>query len=108
MAFSHAGFLDLEPSLLTQHLSHVATTASEATTTMLSAVPREAQLSSTRITSDTQTFVSRTLERDLGVSVRDVLGNATQTGVEEQADDLAEVVKALVDQSGEVPISMAH
>lgn len=47
-------------------------------------------------------MIAQTLEQDLGVSVRDVLSNAGQTGVEEQMDQVVEVAKAL--SGGEIRV----
>jgi hypothetical protein len=41
------------------------------------------------------TIVARTLERDLGVSLREAITNAGQTGAEEQMDQVVEMAKAI-------------
>ena len=38
---------------------------------------------------------ARLLERDLGVSIRDAIYNAGETGVEEQMDQVVDVAKAI-------------
>ncbi|WVR06689.1 hypothetical protein IAU60_003721 [Kwoniella sp. DSM 27419] len=95
-------------SLLTHHLAHAPITGSSSTAT---ALPRSTALTldalsgvgpstvSTSMTGSTRTMVTQTLEEDLGTTLKEVMSNAMQTGVEEQMDTVAEVAKALVGES---------
>jgi hypothetical protein len=100
----------LEASLLTHHLSHaplpnaaadgaitVTTTSTvESTSTTLS--PHLANLAS----SGRSTVTTRIMERDLGMTSRELLSNATQTGAEETLDNapLDQVANTLAEHDG--------
>ncbi|WWC88240.1 uncharacterized protein L201_003146 [Kwoniella dendrophila CBS 6074] len=87
-----------ESSLLSQHLSHVPQPTTSVTQTLntISGPPSTSSISSTR------TLVTQTLEADAGVTLREVMSNALQTGVEEQMDEVAEVAKHLVEGKGPI------
>ncbi|WRT66762.1 uncharacterized protein IL334_003725 [Kwoniella shivajii] len=89
--------LGAEPSLFSQHLSHVPqSTSISTTTTTLNTLPG----SSTSTISSTRTLVTQTLEANSGLTLKEVMSNAMQTGVEEQMDEVAEIAKGLVEGRG--------
>jgi hypothetical protein len=49
--------------------------------------------------------IAQTLKEESGVSFREALSNATQTGVEEQMDDMADLAKVLLGKSGQAAVS---
>ncbi|WVW85133.1 hypothetical protein I302_107170 [Kwoniella bestiolae CBS 10118] len=90
-----------EPSLLSQHLSHLPTQTTSTTATIsttLNSLPGP----STSTISSTRTLVTQTLEADAGVTLKEVMSNALQTGVEEQMDEVTEIAKTLVEGRGTV------
>nr|XP_018261935.1 uncharacterized protein I303_04950 [Kwoniella dejecticola CBS 10117]OBR84093.1 hypothetical protein I303_04950 [Kwoniella dejecticola CBS 10117] len=92
-----------ESSLLSQHLTHVpqptSITSSMSTSLSANALPGPGANSTI---STTRTLVTQTLEADAGVTLKEVMSNAMQTGVEEQMDEVAEVAKHLVEGKGQV------
>ncbi|GFZ50438.1 LOW QUALITY PROTEIN: hypothetical protein JCM24511_08195 [Saitozyma sp. JCM 24511] len=90
------------PSILAEHLSlapkptSVPTSVSSTTltTTTLEASIRPPALPESR------SLITQTLEQEMGMSVREAISNAGQTGVEEQLDKAAEVAPAI--QEGHV------
>ncbi|WVQ96571.1 hypothetical protein IAU59_003676 [Kwoniella sp. CBS 9459] len=92
-----------ECSLLTHHLAHApppTSLQSTTTTTFTSTLTNTASSSSASTMSSTRTIVSRTLEEDLGTTLKEVMSNAMQTGVEEQMDEVADLAKNLVEAGG--------
>ncbi|WWD05134.1 hypothetical protein V865_003206 [Kwoniella europaea PYCC6329] len=87
-----------EPSLLSQHLSHIPTQSTTTTTT--STISTTLNSISGATSSSTRTLVTQTLEADAGVTLKEVMSNALQTGVEEQMDEVAEIAKTLVEGKG--------
>ncbi|RSH83050.1 hypothetical protein EHS25_005760 [Saitozyma podzolica] len=85
------------PSILAEHLSlapkptSVPTSISSTTltTTTLEASIRPPALPESR------SLISQTLEQEMGMSVREAISNAGQTGVEEQLDKAAEVAQTI-------------
>ncbi|KAK8864128.1 hypothetical protein IAR55_001374 [Kwoniella newhampshirensis] len=90
-----------ETSLLAEHLSHIRppTTTLQTTTTTATTTSLTATAGST-ITSSTRTIVTQALEEDLGVTLKEVMSNATQTGLEEQMDQIVDVAKTLAAGNG--------
>ncbi|WVF69062.1 hypothetical protein IAT40_003836 [Kwoniella sp. CBS 6097] len=91
-----------ECSLLTHHLAHAPppTSLQSTTTTTLTSITNTASSSTASTMSSTRTIVSRTLEEDLGTTLKEVMSNAMQTGVEEQMDEVADLAKNLVEAGG--------
>ncbi|OCF35072.1 hypothetical protein I316_03112 [Kwoniella heveanensis BCC8398] len=90
-------------SLLTHHLAHAPppTSLQSTTTTTLTSLTNTASSSTaSTMSSSTRTIVSRTLEDDLGTTLKEVMSNAMQTGVEEQMDEVADLAKNLVQAGG--------
>jgi hypothetical protein len=50
------------------------------------------------ILGESTSIIGKAIERETGIaSFRDALSNATQTGAEEQVDDMVDLAKALLD-----------
>nr|XP_031857418.1 uncharacterized protein CI109_007197 [Kwoniella shandongensis]KAA5524490.1 hypothetical protein CI109_007197 [Kwoniella shandongensis] len=84
-----------ETSLLAEHLSHIrapTTTIQTTTTTTTSTITTT---TGTTLTSSSKTIVTKALEEDLGVTLKEVMSNATQTGLEEQMDQVVDMAKTL-------------
>jgi hypothetical protein len=45
-------------------------------------------------------LIAKSLEKDLGVTFREALSNAAETGMEEQMDEVVDVAKALSKGTG--------
>ncbi|WWC71184.1 uncharacterized protein I206_105137 [Kwoniella pini CBS 10737] len=90
-----------EPSLLSQHLTHVTQPTSITSSVSTSLHSLSGPGASSTISS-TRTLVTQTLEADAGVTLKEVMSNAMQTGVEEQMDEVAEVAKHLVEGKGPI------
>ncbi|ORX37016.1 hypothetical protein BD324DRAFT_624491 [Kockovaella imperatae] len=82
-----------EPSILAQHLS--------ITRSLETANPASSLSSTLNISTHSESLITRTVEQDLGMSIKDALVNASQTGAEEDMDQVAEIAKQLVAKSGE-------
>jgi hypothetical protein len=72
-----------ESSILSHHLSHLPKPSIPQ--------PLEQSLPTNLSTG----FIAKTLEKDLGVTFREALSNAAETGVEEQMDEVVVVAQAL-------------
>ncbi|CAD6575119.1 MAG: hypothetical protein TREMPRED_001310 [Tremellales sp. Tagirdzhanova-0007] len=84
--------LGSESTILSHHLSHLQPTPS---------LPPSLTLDNTVLHSNNHfTNTARTLERDLGVNIREAISNAGQTGAEEQMDQVADVAKAMTSGHG--------
>lgn len=93
-----------EGSLLSHHLSHtiaVKPTNLPSLSLNPTSIP-STMLSATSAT--TRTIVGQVLEEDLGVTLKQAMSNAAETGLEEQVDQFTDATKALVkgQASGEV------
>jgi hypothetical protein len=82
-------------SILSQHLS---LRPSNQTTSLLEHLPHTNLPSTKTTTTTTSSIVAQTLEIDVGVTVREAISNAGQTGVEEVMEqvnlgDLAKLVQ---------------
>ncbi|ORY31791.1 hypothetical protein BCR39DRAFT_587311 [Naematelia encephala] len=97
-----------ESSLLSSRLTQLT---SEATASLPLPNPNpnsilsESQTIMTSNIASTRSTIAKTLEKDLGVSIRDALSNSAQTGVEEQMDQVADIARAV--NSGEMNLQAA-
>lgn len=88
-------------SILSHHLAlsnSVAESVSHASTISATGL-HEAQTLTSRQGQviQSRSVVQETLQQDLGTTLRETLSNATQTGAEEQSDELVEVAKNLLE-----------
>lgn len=86
-------------SILSHHLAlsnSVAESVSHASTISATGL-HEAQTLTSRQVIQSRSVVQETLQQDLGTTLRETLSNATQTGAEEQSDELVEVAKNLLE-----------
>ena len=82
-------------SILSQHLS---LRPSGQTNSLLEHLPTNSNFSASTGTTTTSSIVAQTLEMDIGLTLRETMSNAGQTGVEEVMEqvnlgDLARVVQ---------------
>ena len=90
--------LGSESSILSHHLSHLQPTSSLPSLTLDNTVFHSSHFTNT----------ARTLERDLGVTIREAISNAGQTGAEEQLDQVADVAKAMTSGHGKGALGQAQ
>lgn len=101
----------IESSILSQHLSLTRalpgftptpalnqSTVLQAENSLLTLSESVANTSTTTTNalSSSRSIVAQTLEKEMGVSVREAINNAMQTGAEEQVEDLAAVAKVML------------
>lgn len=77
-------------SILSHHLTLSPHPPSLNTTSLLHSHPNLAASGSS-----TQSVITSAIEQDMGQTLKEVLSNAGQTGVEEQMDQVVEVAKVL-------------
>ncbi|KAK4687867.1 hypothetical protein P7C73_g2245, partial [Tremellales sp. Uapishka_1] len=98
----HAVEMSVKESLGESSLLHLPppsapTTLSTSTSTLATssiATSTAPSLTSTSASS-TRTLVSQTIQQDLGVTLREAISNAGQTGLEEQTEQLVDMAKAM-------------
>lgn len=84
-----------DTSLLSSHLAHAPAPSALPVPSVpaMPTLPNPAMFESS--------IIAQTLKEESGVSFREALSNATQTGVEEQMDEMVDLAKALLGKPGQ-------
>lgn len=89
---------------LLESLTNTNTTTTTSTSTSLSTLSSElTQTGKTTATAGSRSIIAQTLEQDVGVSIKEAISNAGQTGLEEVVEQLTETGKAIM-KGGAAPI----
>ena len=84
-----------EPTILSEHLS-ITKSLKVADAPLSNSLTPTANITTTQ----TESIIARHVENDLGMSIKDVMFNASQTGVEESMDQVMDTVQKLGAKSG--------
>ena len=84
-----------EPTILSEHLS-ITKSLEVADAPLSNSLAPTAKITTTQ----TESIIARHVENDLGMSIKDVMFNASQTGVEESMDQVMDTVQKLGAKSG--------